>query len=1226
MLANGFDTPARASPYICGVAARSKADVGGQSLSALYLSRKKNMDSDDKSEQSLALVAAVQPKNSNFLDRLFQSGQSTVNGIKEFLASRAEPEGDEDSDGSPTSGPKISIKHAIKTIRDPYIDRDARDTLTVIIHQWSFLFETDETMIDRYCTLLELLYQCQLIKHEYEVAEHANERIDTPYDKIGTIVNYDCLLLMYVGFLKRIKGSNCSSNFADIDAWYCFLRDWAEIHHKTDVSKEHLEGSINIHNILLEKTEATPEDFEDYHKYKLVNNLVTRILMHEREQRVRECEEQEKFVHNLLFHLELTLDIVSRDSILATDMISRNKGNPFDISLVLHRVELVLENLNFSNECTKTDENKDNFAQLVKVLTQICTRIKGGYIFSHQMTADFEALYICAIKMNGNLEYTPSKKAIRQRAYDTETFEEYASKYGAYSIYFMYMKTQHNIEIVDTVSNDKVFLVKNDKELFDVVFQPRCSLKSTQVHVAPEFVTAIQNIQFPDLLRVYTHDAKAPETFYKRRNIILGKNGFSYDEESEFNASEKYHVDLSALSHEKKSSGINVVHVWERLSASTRKKVLLLSSNTTDPEAHITDICKKIGGDKMKHQALQKIPFLCEPKQRDDFFHSFVNVDKNMQDDLNCLAAYFCIVIFNASKIEWKKPASYYCRDSTDLFVESPDSKEGLHCLFRRMHTEPLFKDSVALESIKTGIPFLKDYEGDLKHTVDSELNFLWWIQLAGKITPRADVKICDVVGAWKDGLDTFYGHSIVEQAFNNPLTGTMAQKFKDFFDCQVIEDEDEVSESKAYKQPSLRTESPPNHSNAGGKDAKMLHQLKDRHKEFERLCTKNSETQQAFEQMMFSAANIADIKGLRGKCILLSELLTTWNNHNADISAEDKETCDILSNYVNKDSEKFENDVNPREYTDDNHDSDCFVSAKQFYLFLFNALRTSILKKRSKQQKLANLLETCVHAVGMLYWPTNLDVPDIVKPSDPAIDIEALTAITSELANLTRNIDSITTELGTYGTGRTEYDVFRFYIHVLKQIKNVAGSSTNYLFNYAKKTTKNPPNDAMVNYAYYQCKKAQEFTLELGPIMPKLLRDPIPVEKPEKHGAKSGKAAFGGDNLEQASACSFKAVPQAVAPWPVCAAGTDTACANGFQHAFPHAPPTPQLAYLPLSAALPYAVPQTIGPYTGGPPMGAGLFPAAPQHWSYGQGGAPNVLQMHPARDTQMYHVVFLP
>ena len=1185
------------------------------------------MDSDDKSEQSLALVAAVQPKNVNSLDRLFSAGQSTFNGIKEFFASSAVPEEDEDSDGSTTSGPKISIKHAIKTIRDPYIDRDARDTLTVIIHQWSFLFETDETMIDRYCTLLELLYQCQLIKHEYEVAERDNAIIDTPYDKIGTIVNYDCLLLMYVGFLKRIKGSNCSSNFADIDAWYCFLRDWAEIHHKTDVSKEHLEGSINIHNILLEKTEATPEDFEDYHKYKLVNNLVTRILMHEREQRVRECEEQEKFVHNLLFHLELTLDIVSRDSILATDMISRNKGNPFDISLVLHRVELVLENLNFSNECTKTDENKDNFAQLVKVLTQICTRIKGGYIFSHQMTADFEALYICAIKMNGNLEYTPSKKAIRQRAYDTETFEEYASKYGAYSIYFMYMKTQHNIEIVDTVSNDKVFLVKNDKELFDVVFQPRCSLKSTQVHVAPEFVTAIQKTQFPDLLRVYTHDAKAPETFYKRRNIILGKNGFSYDEESELNASEKYHVDLSALSHEKKSSGINVVHVWERLSESTKNKVLLLSSNTTDPEGHITDICKKFGGDKMKLEALQKIPFLCELNQRDDFFHSFVNVDKNMLDDLNCLAAYFCIVIFNASKIEWKKPASYYCRDSTDLFVESPDAKEGLHCLFRRMHTEPLFKDSVALERIKTGIPFLKDYTGDLKRTDDTKLNFLCWIQLAGKITPRDDIKIWDVVGAWNDGLDTLYHNSIVQKACTNPVTDAMAQLFKDYFRCQEIEDQEDVSESNTYKQPSLRTESPPNHSNAGGKDAKMLHQLKESHQKFEKQCTaEDGKTQQEFEQMMFSAANIADIHALRQKCIFLSELLTACNNHNADSSVEDKDTCDMLSNYAKNDSGKFQNDVNPREYTDSHDTSDRFKTAEEFYVLLFKELSTSILKRSSEQKTLAKLLETCVEAVGMFYWPTNLPVPDIVKPSDTTIDNAALNVLNTELETLTRNIISKKTKLGTYEKGDTEYNVFKVYITVLEMTKWLANKSTNHLFHYAKKTTDKTANDEMVNYAYYQCKHAQEFTSKIAILMPKLLEDPIPVEKPDEHGAGSSKAAFGGDNLEQASACSFKAVPQAVAPWPVCAAGTDTACANGFQHAFPHAPPTPQLAYLPLSAALPYAVPQTIGPYTGGPPMGAGLFPAAPQHWSYGQGGAPNVLQMHPARDTQMYHVVFLP
>ena len=1254
---------------------RSKADVGGQSLSALYIARKKNLNPDAMTDRQLTLHSSASPNAHDRLSGIRTSAVGVIGVLKSIIGRKEEVDGHQVLPGSEDMQGQINIENALLIIANPEAPKNRRNLLTMIIHQWSFLFEEGESLIERYCTLYELLCQCLSIRQQYKDAKGA---IMENYDLVSQIIEYDCLLLMYVGFLKRNHGVHSTSNVIDTDAWYCFLRDWSKALTSIDedMNLRYFGDSINIHNILLTSINEKDVGNEAYATHEEIKNLVTNILMHERKQRVRECEEQEKFVHNLLFHLELTLDIISPDSTLASDMISRNQGNPLDIRLVLDRVQLVRAGVKSFNTyiITSDDSTKNNLKNLIEALDMIDKTIQGGYIFSYEMQESMCSLYSCALSINGNVVYSPSKAAILRKAKDEETLEYYHGMYGAYSIYFMYLKTQHKIQIrenVDDTNKGDCTLVKSDQTLLDVVFKPKRSREPTILVIDPNFAAEMKNTQLEDLCSAYKVD---PRTFYTRRNIILGKNGFSYHAERKLNASEEYHVSLSKFSKETHNIEENIQYVWDTLSETTQKKARNCAFEKSD--SNVDDNSKRkevfdLFGEIQKKESkyVRACNFVMKDDNIDDFFNVFANVENHTKQALNTIAYYFCRKVFNDTTL-WNMAPAYFCA-STSVRIEPTADRKQLDYMFRRMRTEPLLVDAAVAEDMMQRIPFLQHQKVDLLKEPTDTKYFLLWIQLACRINSPGDVKICDVVGAWKDGIDTEYPESIVNKAFTGAPSGSIAEGFKQEYRCKKQYDADDISNTSNYEQPLLKqnsgsvgeasaTQEPTSVNDDEDeeqdlKDKAMIQNLDNSFVRFESHCkVPDGTAQDQFEQEMFSVADFHKIMKMNEQCSQLYELLKKCDNKATGAR------FDILTKYSNRPSAIFGN-KNIKNLGDFKgiEKSEEFQTASVFYELLLKALKKSIEDKytiekmKGREKMKGQLLNKCVRLIDMIYSGTNFMHPDSV-PLNDGVQIETFSSlfprILHDFLKFDEKIKSIQASLENHEHEKSDDApaIVQFYIHLLQANKNIANKSIDYLRRWADKIKKGNSHDsedtAEDNYYLNAETEAITFIKNMSTFIEKFDEEKIPFTNPadEHYLGGASQAAFGDNNLEQASTGSVKPGPQAWAPCPASAAGPDTACANAFQHPFQH----PYLSLtmsaagsytgaLPMGAAGSYtgALPMgAAGPYTGALPMGAAMFPTALQHWPYGQGGTGNVFQVHPAQCSmppggpQMCHVLYLP
>ena len=1079
---------------------------------------------------------------------------------------------------------QCSIENTKMAIREGALDKDSRNLLTAIIHQWSFLFDEKETLLDRYRTLYELLLKCESIRKEY--VDHSSDILHD-HDFVQDIIEYDCLLLMYVGFLKRNKSQHDTANFSDIEAWYCFLRNWSKFEHVRETTQKHFGKSLNIHNILLTQSEdaqnSTDTDANEIH----LKILVTDILMHERRTNRGKCQEQEKIVHNLLFQLELTLDTISYEPTVQSNMLSMNKGNPLDMNLVLTRLVLVLKGVSVVRRIAKEDDTDEKIKKLLDALDAISATIEEGCIFSNQMIQNMQVLYQLAISVHDDLDFTPSKTEILDKADGQSTFEDYHDKYGAYSIYFMYLKIQHKGKIKikhekDTSSSE---VITNDEDLFDKVFEPKSSWTTTILYLADDFVAKMKATDLRDLCGVFKQD---PKDFYRRRNILLGKNGFDYNANSALNESEQYHVHLTQFSQEKKGVDGDIACVWNTLTDLTKAQTLS-AVPTADEESKILEVLKHINKDPSKSL---KFDFLL-PDNKYWFFGDLEGVTDDMMRALNCMAAYCVRATLNSARVTWDADPDYYFHKRSMISISDLHVRETLDHAFRRMRIEPLIMNSTIAEKMKEDIPFLNGTTVDIEDEKEEQKVFLLWIQLACKIQAPSAVEICDVVGAWKDGLDTEYKNSTVDNAFkddDDESSDEIATRFRNEYNCKQGTSKDGASKAESYGQPLLkqtkieRVEKSAPPPTVDEKTAK-LEQLEILYKEFEEKCySPNSSAQHAFEQVHFSVSDYSEVLGMERKSELLASLLNTLNRKTGDHSTGDSMSVALTTKHgmcsKNLSNKPIQDIVDFRGLDNSEH----FKAAKNFYDFLCREMALVIAQKYPEKTMKGALMRKFIELHENIISCHNLTLPETVPldKSDTIDDIPDI-LLNREILNgkINGKVESINQIIAQqkHATNDDAPDIVYQYCQLLERLKKIMNQSFEYLQQYVKKVaqkkTYEPTASTDDNFFLQQAKEKSDFVRKIDSIVKKI-EEEIPEDGPGKAhylGAAS-EAAFGNDNLEPE--------PQAWAPHSASAAGTYAAGA----------------LRIPC-----YPFPQIMPPYT-----------LEPQRWAYGPAGTGNFLPVRPA------------
>ena len=1126
---------------------------------------------------------------------------------------------------------EFSIEKTLEAISEGALDEDSRNLLTAIIHQWSFLFDKKDTLLDRYRTLYELLLKCQSVREEY--GDQASGRIEA-HDFVQCIINYDCLLLMYVGFLKRNKSHHDAWNFFDMEAWYCFLRNWSEFHNDHGITQAYFGENLNIHNILLSQSEEARTDGTIEKNELELKILFTDILMHERRTQFGECQEQEKIVHNLLFQLELTLDIISYESAVQSNMLSMNKGNPLDISLVFHRLAFTRLGVDNFKYVVTDPATKKKIEELIKAMDAILRTIKDGCIFSNKMIENMQVLYALALDMHDKIEYTSSKTEILEKADGKATFKHYHDTYGAYSIYFMYLQIQHKgkISITHETHTNNFDVINDDADLFDTVFKPKSGWTTTLLCLGHEFVAKMKGTALRDLCGVFMQD---PTDFYRRRNILLGINGFNYHAKSALNESEQYHVELTQFSKGKKGFDKDIEYVWKTLSKSTRAQTLS-AHNEVNTDTKIFDLLKMMNKNEIK---LPKIDFL-SPDNKYLFFGDFEGVTDDMIQALNVMAAYCVVGTFKSEHVHWEQDADYFFHKRSMVAISELDVRKTLDHAFRRMHTEPLIMNSTIAEKMKENIPFLKDATVNINEIDEEEQYFLLWMQLACKIAPRPHVEICDVVGAWRDGIDTAYKNSTVDNAFNSASPDELATLFQKAYKCKQGIREEDASKPESYGQRFLKQENVAHVASAASSNDPAAASSHDPAASSHdpaaasshdpagasshdpaaasshvaaaapshvagaappALVVKNTETLKnlellwkAFALEFPSEEQVSQAKVERSKISVsdysrIMEILTTCGRLNFLLEILNKETgadgTDIsMSSALTKTyrlgfARLSQQNITTGKEFEGTDNSTQFTAAHKFYDFLHTAMVKVIQEKYGRESMKGKLLIKYLDISGKMIYCHTLDLPDRV-PLIQADKIEDIKGILSGVEDVKEKIqvkmDSMPLRFAHYNHDPQDDagKIVSSYISLLSKLKKQIDDSTDFLQKYIQKhtvmKTHNSTGTREEKFFLDQVKQKSDFIQQLDSIVKEIEQEIEPEDGKEHYLGGASEAAFGNDNLVPE--------PQAWAP---------------------HSASAADALRIPW-----YPFPQIMPPYT-----------LEHQRWAYGQAGTGNFLPVRPAQ-----------